>query len=118
VPDGDVWGIGGQIDETLTGWGVRTALDLARLNVHTMRERYGITGARIIEELRGVRCLSLEESPPPKQTITVSRSFGDQATTLDELRAATRMVHRHYGHLLSYDNAINAPGFPGPAMKG
>ncbi len=88
VPVGDVWGIGPRIREQLGQWGVRTALDLARLNVHTMRERYGVTGARVIEELRGVPCLSLEEHPEPKQTITCSRSFSEQATTLEELRAA------------------------------
>ena len=27
----------------------------------------------------------------------------------------TRMVHRHYGHLLSYDDAINATGGTSPA---
>lgn len=86
---GHVWGIGPRIREQLGQWGVRTALDLARLNVHTMRERYGVTGARVVEELRGVSCLSLEEHAQPKQSITCSRSFSEQATTLDELRAAT-----------------------------
>jgi DNA polymerase V len=88
IPAGDVWGIGPRIREQLGQWAVRSALDLARLNPRTMRDRYGITGARVIEELRGIPCLALEEHPEPKQSITCSRSFSEQATTLEELRAA------------------------------
>lgn len=87
VPIIDVWGIGGRVGATLLEWGVRTALDLARLNVHRMRERYGVTGARVVQELRGESCIDLEEVQP-KQSITTSRSFSTQATTVDELRAA------------------------------
>ncbi len=93
----EVWGIGPRISEALDGMGVKTALDLARLNLHTMRARYGVTGARVIEELRGVSCLALEEVPPPKKSITVSRSFGEQVTALDDLRAAVAMFIERAG---------------------
>ena len=48
----------------------------------------GVVGARIVQELRGVSCLPLEDCPPPKQGITVSRSFGRSVTTLAEMRQA------------------------------
>ena len=88
VPAADVWGIGPRISAQLREWGVCTALDLARLNIHTMRDHFGVTGARVIEELRGTSCLPLDDHPPAKQSVTCSRSFGEQATTLAELRAA------------------------------
>lgn len=88
IPLGEVWGIGPRIATVLKEWGAVSALDLARLNLHTMRARYGVTGARVIEELRGVSCIPLEEAVPAKQTITCSRSFAGQVTELDELRAA------------------------------
>lgn len=87
VPIIDIWGIGGRVGMTLLEWGVRTALDLARLNVHRMRERYGVTGARVVQELRGESCIDLQEVQP-KQSITSSRSFSTQATAVNELRAA------------------------------
>jgi DNA polymerase V len=43
---------------------------------------------RLILELRGQRCLSLELCPPTKKSITVSRSFGRKITELKELREA------------------------------
>jgi hypothetical protein len=36
----------------------------------------GVVGATIVQELRGVLCLALEDRPPPKQGITVSWSCG------------------------------------------
>jgi DNA polymerase V len=103
VPVRDVWGIGGRIAQVLTSWGVTTALDLARLNIHSMKARYGITGARVIEELRGVSCISLEEAPPPKQTICCSRSFAGQVTELDELRAAVATFVERAGEKVRHD---------------
>lgn len=88
MPLEDIWGVGGRVGETLRAWGASTVLDVARLPPARMRERYGVTGERIVQELRGQRCHELESDPPPKQTITVSRSFGEQVTAVDELRAA------------------------------
>ncbi len=39
-------------------------------------------------ELRGIPCLPLEEKAPPKQSIMVSRSFGQPVEDLQELREA------------------------------
>jgi hypothetical protein len=58
-------------------WGLHTALDVVRLPPARMRQRFAVVGERIVRELRGERCHALERLPPPKQTITVSRSFGD-----------------------------------------
>ena len=88
LPLEDIWGVGGRVGETLRSWGAKTALDVARLPPARMRQRYGVTGERIVQELRGNRCHELESDPPPKQTITVSRSFGEQVTAVDDLRAA------------------------------
>ena len=87
VPVNDVWGIGPRIGATLISWGVRRALDQPRMNPSRMRAQYGITGERVVQELRGVRCIDLEVAQS-KQTITCSRSFGEQVTALDDLRAA------------------------------
>jgi hypothetical protein len=36
--------------------------------------------------LRGIRCLSIEQCPQQKKSVTCSRSFGALATSLDDLR--------------------------------
>ena len=84
----DIWGIGPNYARLLTQHGIQTALDLRGVDDHWIRKRMGVVGARIVQELRGVPCLPLEECPPPKQGITVSRSFGRPITSLAEMRQA------------------------------
>jgi DNA polymerase V len=48
----------------------------------------GVVGLRIVWELRGMACFSLVQCPPPKQSLMVSRSFGQPITTLKEMREA------------------------------
>jgi DNA polymerase V len=51
--------------------------------------RGNIVGLRTVHELRGISCLPLEEAPKPKQSIMVSRSFGQPVTTLDAMLEAS-----------------------------
>jgi DNA polymerase V len=88
LPVAEVWGFGPAYQTVFAGWGVATALDAARLPLSQMRQRFGVVGERIVRELRGERCLALDLHPAPKQTLTVSRSFGEQVETLADLRAA------------------------------
>lgn len=41
-----------------------------------------IVGLRTAHELRGISCIPMEDAPKPKQSIIVSRSFGQPVTTL------------------------------------
>lgn len=47
-----------------------------------------VVGARIVEELRGTRCLPLEHCPLARKSVTCSRSFGRAVESLEELREA------------------------------
>lgn len=88
TPVEGIWGIGPNYAQLLTQNGIQTALDLRVADDHWIRKRIGVVGLRIVQELRGVSCLPLEECPPPKQGITVSRSFGRPITALTEMRQA------------------------------
>lgn len=84
----NIWGIGPNYARLLKGHGIQTALDLRGADDHWIRKHMGVVGARIVQELRGVSCLLLEECPAPKQGITVSRSFGRPVTRLAEMKEA------------------------------
>ncbi|MGH9943719.1 MAG: Y-family DNA polymerase [Pyrinomonadaceae bacterium] len=84
----DVWGVGPAYARLLKEKGVATALDLRGVDKRWMRQQAGIVGQRIVLELRGTSCLPLEMCPPPRLTVTVSRSFGRPVETLAELREA------------------------------
>lgn len=85
---GDVWGVGHRLARMLKAHGIHSALDLHDAPDAWIRKRMAVTGLRTAMELRGVSCIDLEHSPPPKQTTVVSRSFGHPVTNLDELHDA------------------------------
>lgn len=74
-PIEDVWGIGTRLSEYLKGKGVRTAEEFRGKEPLQVRKWMGVTGERMVWELRGVSCLGIEEAKPKKSIIT-SRSFG------------------------------------------
>lgn len=85
VPVTDVWGIGRRLGERLAPLGIATALGLRDLNDSIAQRLLAVTGLRIVWELRGVSCLSLEELSPPKKAICCAKGFGVPLSTLDEL---------------------------------
>lgn len=85
TPVGDVWGVGRRIGEQLRAAGVHTALDLARLDPATVRSRWSVVLERTVRELQGMPCITLEDAPPAKQQIAVTRSFGHPVRELGPL---------------------------------
>lgn len=88
VPVQELWGVGPNIARRLQAAGVTTARALRDTDDQWVRKQFGVTGLRTVHELRGIPCLPLEDCPPSKQSITVSRSFGQPVTVLADLREA------------------------------
>jgi DNA polymerase V len=83
-----IWGIGIKTCIKLKRAGIHTAMDLRRVDVEWMRQRFGVTGVRTVYELRGACCYELEQEPPTKKGITVSRIFGRNIEAIEELKEA------------------------------
>lgn len=88
TPVGDVWGVGPAYAKLLNEAGVTTARKLRDADRRWIRHRMTVIGARIVEELRGINCLPLEQCPPQKKSITCSRSFGVLVESVAEMREA------------------------------
>jgi DNA polymerase V len=84
----DVWGIGGKLSKRLHTMGISTALQLADSNISMIRKSFDVIVERTVRELNGESCLALEDAPPPKQQIVVSRSFGQRVTSIENLQQA------------------------------
>jgi DNA polymerase V len=87
-PVGDLWGIGPRYAAMLARHGLHTALALKQAPDRFIRQKMTVVGHRLLQELRGVSCLSLEELEPQRKSICCSRSFGRGVTELTELREA------------------------------
>lgn len=85
---GEVWGVGGRLQDRLATMAIRTVEDLRRANPELIRRRFSVALERTVRELNDMSCLELEEVAPPRQQIIASRSFGNAVFLLEELREA------------------------------
>jgi len=101
---GDVWGIGYRSALKLKEQNILTAWHLRETDNRFIRRLITVVGARIAFELRGIKCLPLEQSSMKKHSITCSRSFGQIITNYELLKEATlyfltraceKMRHHH-----------------------
>lgn len=88
TPVADVWGIGRKYASFLTMRGINTAIDFKYADSEMIKKKMGINGIRTQKELCGESCYHLEENPPVKKSISVSRSFKKPVTDLDNLSQA------------------------------
>lgn len=103
VPVGDVWGVGGRTRAKLAPLGVHTAADLRDLPARQARDLGSVVLERTVRELRGEPCIPLDEAPPPRKGMAVTRSAGtpmrDMETVMSALAAhATRASEKLRQH--------------------
>jgi DNA polymerase V len=83
----------------LVASGVLTVLDLAKLDVAMVRNRWGVVLERTVRELQGTPCIGLD-APTPKQQIACTRSFGHPVTELADLNEAVTEFASRAAHKL------------------
>ncbi len=102
----EVWGIGVKTAEWLYQRGINSAFDLKNMRDESIRKRAGITGLRVVYELRGISCISLKPLMAPKKGITSSRSFGRYVTSLAELKESLATHATRAGEKLRADGSV------------
>jgi DNA polymerase V len=120
---GEVWGVGRRIAAQLQAGGVKTVLDLVRMDPATVRSRWSVVLERTVRELQGLSCVDFDDAPGPKKQIACTRSFGRTVKDLPQLleavsefatRAAEKLRRQTSvaGQLLVF--AHTSPHRPGP----
>jgi len=84
----EVWGIGRRMTAHLEAMDIRTAMDLAKADPWTLRQKFSVVVEKTARELAGTPCLELDEAEPPKQEICCSRMFGKRLTELAPIKQA------------------------------
>jgi DNA polymerase V len=88
TPVNEVWGVGRRITAQLNEGGIKTALDLVRLDAATIRSKWSVVLERTVRELQGTPCIDLDNAPAAKKEIACTRSFGHPVTELSDLNEA------------------------------
>ncbi len=86
TPVHKVWGVGRRLTNHLNNADILTALDLANVSPRNIRKRFSVVLERTVRELKGERCLDLDDDISSKKQIVVSRSFGERVSDLKTLK--------------------------------
>lgn len=84
---GSVWGVGRRLSQSLRESGIKTAAEYLHADPARIKQKYGVVGLRLQQELYGVSVLYKNHSKP-KQSIMSSRSFGAETTSLTVIEEA------------------------------
>jgi len=85
TPVNKIWGISSRFSARLADLNIYTAMELANADPKYIRRHFNVCVERIIEELNGHACLSLEEIPTIKKQIYCTRSFAQKTRQLQPI---------------------------------
>ncbi|MFA6915427.1 MAG: Y-family DNA polymerase [Parachlamydiales bacterium] len=102
----DVWGIGRRISQKLSRLNIHSAYDLIQCDDNWIRKHLSVVGLRTVMELRGQCCLSFDEIPEPKKSITCSRSYGRPVNTIEDAWEATAHYAARASEKLREQNSL------------
>ena len=106
-----IWGVGRKTTEKLKAGGVHTVLDLMRTDVSTLRRQFSVVLEKTLRELHGTSCLELDDAPPTRQQILVSRSFGIPISNVEGiLEAVSEFASRAAERLRQQGSVAGAIG--------
>ena len=100
TPVEKVWGVGIKTAIKLKRADIKTALDLSRADINWIKNKFGVVGARTVCELRSICCYELENNPPVKKSLCVSRMFGTPVESIEQLREAVSSYAARAGEKL------------------
>ena len=103
---GEVWGIGPASAKKLHAAGIDTVAALRDADDDWILKTLTMVGLKLVRELRGISCLSLELVREPKKGMCVSRSFGSPVETVDALKEAVATFAARIGEKLRSQHSL------------
>jgi DNA polymerase V len=103
---GEVWGVGRRMKAHLETMNIKTAMDLAKADPWTLRQKFSVVIEKTARELTGTSCLELAEAEPAKQEICSSRMFGKRLTTMEPIKEAVATYVERAAEKLRAQNSL------------
>lgn len=84
-----IWGVGHAYAEKLISWGITSAWELSNMPEEWAQKHLGgVTGVRLVRELKGIPCITMEDPMETKKMIATTRMFGTNVTDLKDVEEA------------------------------
>lgn len=103
---GEVWGVGRRMKAHFESMQIRTAMDLAKADPWTLRQKFSVVIEKTARELTGTSCLELIDAEPAKQEICSSRMFGKRLTTIEPIKEAVATYVQRAAEKLRAQNSL------------
>jgi DNA polymerase V len=103
---GEVWGVGRQYVKFLNAHGIHSTLQLKNAPDNWVLKHFTIQGLRMVWELRGTSCISIEERKAPRKSILCSRTFASPVVGLGKLRSYVASFTARTAEKLREDNLV------------
>ena len=85
----NLWGVGGAYAGKLINMGITSAWELRNMSVEwAYKNLGGVTGVRLIKELRGEPCIDRKEPLTTKKMIATTRMFGSPVSNISDIKEA------------------------------
>lgn len=102
----ELWGVGRKYGRKLAALSIHSAKDLRDADARYIRKRFSVVLQRTVYELRGIRCIELEESRQYKDQLIFSRSFSRPVTTAEEMRQVLSIYAQKVGSRLRKEGQV------------
>jgi DNA polymerase V len=82
-PISDIWGIGRAHSKMLNYHGIKTAYQFIKLDENWVQKKMSINGLKVLKELKGIECFSIDQYPKRKKSICTSRTFSKDTNDIN-----------------------------------
>lgn len=106
TPVQEIWGVGRRLAPRLRAEGISSALDLAAMRPKRAMQLMGVNGSRLVSELNGIACHSLETENRAAESIMRSRTFGEDTGRIYVLEAAVASLAARAAFALRRDGLL------------
>lgn len=97
---GEVWGCGRAYVQRLAEHRVTTVAQLQLVQESWIKQSFGVVGLRLLKELKGTPCLSLDPPIDGRKNVMVSRSFANDVYDLPEIERRLALYATRLGEKL------------------
>jgi len=101
----EIWGIGRRTAAKLHVMGIYDGYDFRKSPPKLIRQKLGVMGERLQNELNGISCLKMEDVKP-RRNILSSKSFGRKVTRIEELQEAVALYTTRATEKLRNQNSL------------
>lgn len=102
----NVWGIGRRWANKMERINITKAIHLRDYDPALIRHKFSVVAQRIVLELRGQRCLEMEDLEQNRQNVACTRSFGTPITALKDLKEAVAYFCGTLGRRIRSDGQL------------